>query len=107
MKSWPQIRVSAPTYAEAEERLIEAIQDAGGAMQVVMEFDPPLPKSSLEEKYSKPEIYLIGGDDRFETDTTSMEVARKPSRHRRAATVARFLLRETSVPQMQVHFRPP
>ena len=68
VKSRPQIRVSAPTYAEAEERLIEAIQDAGGAMQAVMEFDPPLPKSTLEEKYSRPEIYLIGGDDRFETD---------------------------------------
>jgi hypothetical protein len=68
VKSRPQIRASAPTYAEAEERLIEAIQDTGGAMQAVMEFDPPLPKSILEEKYSTPEIYLIGGDDRFETD---------------------------------------
>lgn len=68
VKSRPHIRASAPTYAEAEERLIEAIQDAGGAMQAVMEFDPPLPKSTLEEKYSSPEIYLIGGDDRFETD---------------------------------------
>jgi hypothetical protein len=68
VKSHPQIRASAPTYAEAEERLIKAIQDAGGAMQAVMEFDPPLPKSTWEEKYSSPEIYLIGGDDRFETD---------------------------------------
>jgi hypothetical protein len=68
VKSRPHIRVSASTYAEAEQRLIEAIQDAGGAMQAVMEFDPPLPKSTLAEKYSKPEIYLIGGDDRFETD---------------------------------------
>jgi hypothetical protein len=68
MKSRPQIRADAPTYAEAEERLIEAIQNAGGAMHAVLEFDPPLPKSILEEKYSSPEIYLIGGDDRFETD---------------------------------------
>ena len=68
VKSRPEIRASAPTYADAEERLIEAIQDAGGAMQAVMEFDPPLPKSTLEEKYSRPEIYSIGGDDRFETD---------------------------------------
>ena len=59
---------SAPTYAEAEERLIEAIQDEGGAMQAVMEFDPPLPKSTLDGKYSSPEIFLIGGDDQFETD---------------------------------------
>ena len=68
VKSRPHVRASAPTYAEAEERMIEAIQNAGGAMQAVMEFDPPLPKSTLEEKYSSPEIYLIGGDDRFETD---------------------------------------
>jgi hypothetical protein len=68
VKARPHVRASAPTYAEAEERLIEAIQDAGGATQAVMEFDPPLPKSTLEEKYSGPEIYLTGGDDRFETD---------------------------------------
>ena len=68
VKARPHVRASAPTYAEAEEKLIEAIQDAGGAMQAVMEFDPPLPKSTLEEKYSRPEVYLIGGDDRFETD---------------------------------------
>lgn len=68
VKSQPDVRASGPTYAQAEERLIEAIQDAGGAMQAVMEFDPPLPKSSLEEKYTSPEIFLICGDDRFETD---------------------------------------
>jgi hypothetical protein len=50
--SRPAVRASAATYAEAEERLIEAIQEAGGAMQAVLEFDPPLPKSTLEEKYS-------------------------------------------------------
>ena len=37
-------------------------------MQAVMEFDPPLPRSTLEEKYGRPEVYVIGGDDRFETD---------------------------------------
>jgi hypothetical protein len=68
VKSRPHVRASAATYAEAEESLIEAIHDAGGAMQAVMEFDPPLPQSILEQKYSSPEIYLIGGDDRFETD---------------------------------------
>jgi hypothetical protein len=68
VKARQQVRASGPTYAEAEERLIEAIQDTGGARQAVIEFDPPLPRSSLEEKYSSPEIYLIGGDDRFETD---------------------------------------
>lgn len=66
--SRPQIRAAGPTYAEAEERLIEAIQDAGGAMHAVFEFDPPLPKSALEEKYASPAILLICGDDRFEAD---------------------------------------
>lgn len=68
VKSRQHVRASAPTYADAEQRLIEAIQEAGGAMQAVMEFDPPLPKFALEEKYCHPEIYLICGDDRFETD---------------------------------------
>lgn len=37
-------------------------------MQAVLEFDPPLPKSDAEKEYCSPEIYLICGDDRFETD---------------------------------------
>ena len=68
VKSRPQIRASGPSYAEAETRFIEAIWEGGGAMHAVVEFDPPLPKSTLEEKHSSPELYLIGGDDRFETD---------------------------------------
>ena len=40
---------------------------AGGAMQAVLEFAPPLPKTALEEKYSRPELYLICGDDTFQT----------------------------------------
>jgi hypothetical protein len=57
--------VTAPTYSEAEERLIDAIQNAGGAMHAVFEFDPPLPKSALEAKFRKPEVVLIGGDECF------------------------------------------
>ena len=68
VKSRPEIRAAAPSYAEAEERLIEAIQDAGGAIQAALVFDPPLPNSALDEKYCSPEIYLICGDDRFETN---------------------------------------
>jgi hypothetical protein len=68
VKSRAHFRASAQTYPEAERRLIDAIHDAGGAIQAVLEFDPPLPKSVLEEKYCRPEIYLIWGDDRFETD---------------------------------------
>jgi hypothetical protein len=70
VRSHPTVQASGSTYAEAEERLINAIQDAGGAMQAVLEFDPPLPKSTLEAKYTEPEIFLISGDDRFETDAT-------------------------------------
>lgn len=68
VKSQPRIRASAPTYVEAEARLIEAIRNAGGAMQAVIEFEHPLPQSTQEEKYSQPELFLICGDDRFETD---------------------------------------
>jgi hypothetical protein len=68
LKSRPNVRVSASTFAEAEELLIEAIHDDGGAMQAVMEFDPPLPKSALEEKYCGLGFHLIGGDDRFEAE---------------------------------------
>ena len=68
VKSRPQLCAEGPTYAEAEERFIHAIRETGGAIQAVMEFDPPLPKSALESKYANPEIYRICGDDRFETD---------------------------------------
>lgn len=61
----PAIRAQAATYQAAEELLIQAIQRAGGAMVAVMEFDPPLPKSAFDEKYSHPEIVLIGGDGTF------------------------------------------
>ncbi len=73
VKSRPRIRASGPTYAEAEAGLIEAIQDAGGAIVAVLEFDPPLPKSASDEKYSTPEVFLIGGDDRFETNAPKRE----------------------------------
>ena len=73
VKARPPLRAEAPTYAEAEERLIEAIHKAGGAMQAVLEFDPPLPASELEAKYTDPEIYLIGADDRFQTDTAARQ----------------------------------
>jgi len=67
IKSRPHICAEGATYSEAEERFIRVIREAGGAIQAVMEFDPPLPKSALETKYSTPEIYRIVGDDRFET----------------------------------------
>lgn len=67
VKSRPGICGSGSTYDEAEEQLIEAIHNAGGAMQAVLEFDKPLPKTVREAKYTNPELYLICGDDRFQT----------------------------------------
>lgn len=67
-RSRPAVRGSGATFAEAMDRLEEAIQDAGGAMHVVMEFDPQPPKTDVEERYGHPEIYVVGGDDRFQTD---------------------------------------
>lgn len=64
----PRVRAEAYTYLLAEERLHEAIRENGGAIHAVLEFDPPLPKSEQEKKYSIPELYLIGADERFETD---------------------------------------
>jgi hypothetical protein len=68
VKSRPWVRATAPTYDEAEEQLIEAIQAAGGAYQAVLEFDPPLPNSTSDIKYCCPAIYWFGADDRFETN---------------------------------------
>ncbi len=68
-KSKPVVRAEAQTYRLAEERLLEEIRAHGGAMHAVLEFDRSLPRSEQESKYSSPELYLISGDDRFETDT--------------------------------------
>ncbi len=64
----PAVRVTATTYAQAEDEFLEAIREQGGAMHSVLEFVPPLPPSELTAKYSSPELYLISGDDRFQTD---------------------------------------
>jgi hypothetical protein len=63
--SRPEFRAEGATIGEAEEGLIEVIRNGGGGMVPVIEFNPPLPKSDLEAQYSEPELYLIGGDDRF------------------------------------------
>lgn len=68
VKSRPHIRGRGPTSAGAQQRLVEAIHESGGATQAVLEFDPPLPTSDREREYSHPELFLICGDGRFETD---------------------------------------
>ncbi|MFO0966186.1 MAG: hypothetical protein U0793_11465 [Gemmataceae bacterium] len=37
-------------------------------MHPVLEYDPPLPKSPFEMKYSSPGLYFVTGDARFQTD---------------------------------------
>jgi hypothetical protein len=66
--SRPRIRGYGRNFAEAEQSLLGAILDEGGAIQAVLEFDPPLPQSEVERKYTNPELYTICGDERFETD---------------------------------------
>lgn len=66
VKAQPTLRGEGATYDKAEARLIRAIQDAGGAMTAVLEFDPPLPKTSLTAKYASPEILLVTADNGFE-----------------------------------------
>jgi len=64
----PRIRAEGATFDSAEQRLLEAILHAGGATHAVLEFTPPPPRSNVESKYLLPELFLIGGDDRFETN---------------------------------------
>lgn len=68
VKARPKLRGEGATYDEAEARLIRAIQDAGGAMTAVLEFDPPLPKSPLTAKYASPEILLVTADSAFQIE---------------------------------------
>jgi hypothetical protein len=82
VKSRPTVRGEGPSYEEAEERLIDAIQAAGGAMHVVLEFDPPLPRSERESKYSQPELYVIDGDDRSETEDIIKPVSFETAKER-------------------------
>jgi hypothetical protein len=68
LKSRPEIRARGRTYEAAEKALIDAIHDRGGAMQAVMEFDPPLPRPEFDDKYSTPVLYLVTGDEEFQID---------------------------------------
>ena len=68
LKSKPKVRGFGSTYDEAEEALIEAIQDSGGAMRAVLEFDPPLRPADNIRDFLKLEIVEVSGDERFEQD---------------------------------------
>jgi hypothetical protein len=42
-------------------------------MQAVLEFDPPLPSGPLETQFHRPELYLICGDERFESHVSAKQ----------------------------------
>jgi len=73
VKSRPKLRGIGLNYDDAEADLMQAIHDAGGAMHAVLEYDRPVPKSGLDAKYSNPELYLITGDDNFETNAPNRQ----------------------------------
>ena len=66
LKSNPNVRSSGTTYDKATEALVEAIQDAGGAMHAVLEFDPPLTPPANIQQFLTPSIVQIWGDEIFE-----------------------------------------
>ena len=66
LKSRPTVRGCGATYDEAEEALIEAIHDSGGAVRAVLEFNPPLVPSDDVREFLTPSIVTIWGDERFE-----------------------------------------
>ena len=72
VKGKPKVFGEAATYEEAEDRLIDAIMNAAADLDavipVVPEYDPPLPASAQAEKYLRPELYLVAGDEIFELD---------------------------------------
>lgn len=81
------------TYDAAESRLISAIQDAGGAMHAVLEFDPPLPPSENIRRYLSPPIVRIWGDDRCEQGGP-----------RRSGAFATAAERDAHIPWDHAHF---
>lgn len=49
VKSRPRVRGYGSTYAEAEQSLLEALWDKGGAIPAVLEYIPPLPKYEFQQ----------------------------------------------------------
>ena len=66
VKSNPKVRASGATRDKAAEALVDAIQEAGGALRAVLEFDPPLPAPVNVQEFLSPRIVQIWGDEAFE-----------------------------------------
>ena len=74
VKGKPRVFGEAHSYEEAEKALIDAIMhsvtDFDAAIPIVPEYDPPLPATPVAEKYLKPELVLVGGDETFDAGST-------------------------------------
>ncbi|HRX84511.1 MAG TPA: hypothetical protein P5572_05775 [Phycisphaerae bacterium] len=70
VKGRPEVTAEAPTFAEAQQALIEAIWSAAPNMDaidpVAPEFDPPIPPLAALEPYLVPELFEISGQEAFE-----------------------------------------
>jgi len=71
VKSNPQLSGEGTTYDEAAEKLSKVIWDVADDLDAIiptaLEFDPPLPPTVDIEKYCRPELYIIKGDEIFDT----------------------------------------
>ena len=63
VKSQPTLCSQHLNYATAEEQLIDTIKKTASARIGVLEFDPPLPASEPESRFSYPDLLLISGSE--------------------------------------------
>jgi hypothetical protein len=66
VKDSPDVRAVGLTFEGAAENLIETIAKSGGAHHSRLEFAPPAPTPKSLEKFLVPELFVIGGDTRFD-----------------------------------------
>lgn len=64
----PKFNAEGKTLQDAEDALIDVVRETGGAMTPVFEYLNPWPRSALERRFSSPQLVLIAGNDRLETD---------------------------------------
>jgi hypothetical protein len=70
VKAYPSVVGEGDTIEEAEESLRNAIWEAADDMDTVEAplyvYEPPLPVSAATERFLKPELYAVRGDEPFE-----------------------------------------
>jgi len=67
LRERPFSRAEGESFDSAVENLVEAVLKDGGAVTPFFEFDPPPPKNELDAQFFNPELFLLTGDERFET----------------------------------------